>query len=393
MASPNPKGRRASTRVAKADAIENLITGLGSAVDKSAANVIGKIKKWSVGNADIAWSSSTIIERVIESPVLDVIRTGYYLPPGSKPEAMLLHQSFTSVLREALQYDRAYGGSAILAIVEGAEVSEPLDKIPGGLFRCIALTPEEYKPGVLDSDPFSPTFRQPTLYEVGKAKVHPSRMITIGYQESAGRAQLAYESVASYLAAIQSVGTLIADFAQAVFKIKGLAEILTTNDRDTIKARVAAMDSARSVLRAILIDGDSESFERQSTNLGGLPEAVHLLCERMAADCEMPLSMLLGQTPAGLNSSGESDHKYWTRTLQRVQAVATPAVAWHFGLIELALGELRPGVVEWNDLMPASVDQELDRAAKQAAIDDTYLQGGVLTPEQIIQRLTGEGSI
>lgn len=381
MRSPNPGGRP-RTRGYRNDGVENLVTSLGSAVDRGANNRIASLTKESVTTMDAYWSSSILLTRVIERPVDSALP--YVLPDEiiAKPEAKALHESFTEALRTAAYYDRAYGGSALLVVTEdNTLVGEPLMRARA-IVRVVALSPDAFKPGDSSADPFDPAYGQPTFFKIGDTEVHASRILQLGDVVAPSAAQLAKGAIEWYLGALGSTSSLVNDFSQTIYRIKGLAEILAAGNGTAVKDRVAAVDKSRSALRAILLDGETESFERQTVSLAGLPEAVRLFAEYMSAACEIPLTMLLGLPPAGLTNSGDVDRQYWADTVGRVRARLTPAVRW-FDTLAQMVGAPALGDIVWSELNPATEDQLLDRQLKQAQINEIKITSGVLDPAAV----------
>jgi phage-related protein (TIGR01555 family) len=118
----------------------------------------------------------------------------------------------------------------------------------------------------------------------------------------------------------QSVAHLISDASQGVLKISGLVDLIAMNGQEALRTRISMMDLARSVCRAILVDAEAESFERIATSFAGLPEMMDRMMMREAAAAEMPVTLLFGRAPAGLNATGDADIRGWYDTVADAQA-------------------------------------------------------------------------
>jgi phage-related protein (TIGR01555 family) len=135
------------------------------------------------------------------------------------------------------------------------------------------------------------------------------------------------DEIRDFQTAFDSANVLVQDFAQAVVGIKGLAEILAANDSATFQNRMAALHQARSVLGAYLIDADGETFERKATPIEGLSDLLEQFALRLAAAIEVPVSLLMGQAPAGLNATGDTDVRWlYSRVKSRQNTDLCPAV-------------------------------------------------------------------
>src|SRR5690606_36742543 len=104
-----------------------------------------------------------------------------------------------------------------------------------------------------------------------------------------------------------------------IWKIKGLAEIVSLDKNEELANRIAAMELARSIVRATVIDSEGEEFERKQTPVSGLPELLDRLATRLAAAADMPVTLLMGQSPAGLNATGESDIRFFYDRISAAQ--------------------------------------------------------------------------
>ena len=57
----------------------------------------------------------------------------------------------------------------------------------------------------------------------------------------------------------------------------------------------------------LLLLGDGETWSRQSIDFAGLPEMVRTFLQVAAGAADIPVTRLLGQSPAGLSATGDSD--------------------------------------------------------------------------------------
>ena len=139
-----------------------------------------------------------------------------------------------------------------------------------------------------------------------------------------------FEVLRDYQMSWGGITNLLSDFAQGVYKLQGLNEMITTGDSNLAVQRISMTDTLRSIARAVALDAGSpeqaaESFERSVTSLSSLPEMVQQLSLRLAAAARMPVSLLLGQAPSGLNATGDADFQwYYDRIRAHQNAVLLP---------------------------------------------------------------------
>jgi len=206
------------------------------------------------------------------------------------------------------------------------------------------------------------------------------------------------ESVRDFRSGMQSASALLGDFSQAVLKIKGLADIYQSNDEELIRARMAGIEMGRSVLRAVLLDSDGEDFERKSTPLTGLPEVLDRLANQVASAASMPVTLLFGQAPAGLNATGASDVRgYYDAIASRRELTVKPAVERIVRIVMRSKSGPTDGVEPetWNvHFPPLWQSTALETAQERKTVAETdaiYIGQGVVTPEEVaVSRFGGD---
>lgn len=338
-----------------------------------------------------------------------------------KLKAILDDLETVSTFIEARQWSRAYGGSAILlGIDDGAkDLAKPVnEKAIKAIRFMVVLRPREIWPTKWSNNTRSSMYGKPIEYSVQREtnghvptatfQVHHSRIIRFDGIKVSRRHTRANRGwgdsilnrllgpLGDFQQSYKTVPNLIADFAQGVHKIKGLAELLLNNEDEAVLKRVESMDMARSVLRSLVIDSEDE-FSRQSTPIAGLPELLDRCAKRFAAAADMPVSMLMGDQPAGMNATGEQNTRWWydaqgaDREL-KVRPAINRLVRLIFLSSEGPTGGKEPEqwTVEFANLWTPSQAEEAAMRGQVATADAAYVNAGVLTPEEVaISRFGG----
>jgi phage-related protein (TIGR01555 family) len=190
---------------------------------------------------------------------------------------------------------------------------------------------------------------------------------------------------------------LLSDFSQAVYKIKGLAELIAANEDETIINRFRIIDLARSLVRAVVIDAD-EDFERKTTPMSGVPEVLDRFSTRMAAAAQMPVTLMMGQSPAGLNATGASDIRFFYDTIKAKQTKhLVPPLERVLTLIFKAKEGPTKGKEpeKWSikprPLWQLTEKEQAEVRKLQAETDEIYINSQVAAPEEIaISRFGGD---
>jgi hypothetical protein len=195
------------------------------------------------------------------------------------------------------------------------------------------------------------------------------------------------------------------DGNQAIFKMGGLEAILSSpgGGDEMLRQRLQAMDLYRSVMRAIVIDADGkESFERHSVSFSEIPQTLDKFMLRLAATVEIPVTILMGQSPAGMNATGESDFRWFydrvrskqttdlTPRIRRIADVWSKTRAGREALKgkgeKLKCGVKYPAL--WTETPLVQAQRELAIAQR----DKVYVDAQVLTPDEVaLQRFGPDG--
>ena len=201
-----------------------------------------------------------------------------------------------------------------------------------------------------------------------------------------------YETMRGFESSFDSMSHLMTDSAQGVFTIKGLAKMLSADDQGVVLTRLALLDQYRSSVRAVPID-EGEKFERASTGgMDGMAAVLDRIMLRLSAATGIPVSVLMGRSPAGLNATGESDTRIWydlIRAQQRRQLLAPLN-----RLVEMILrsrngptGGVVPDTwsINFRSLWQMTDAEAVEVRAKQAEVDRIYVEMGAVTPEKIAE--------
>ena len=323
-----------------------------------------------------------------------------------------------AALRLALCYKRAYGGGAILIGANDytTDLREPLDlSLVKSLDWLTVLEPRELIPRYWYNNPRAPKFGEPAIYQLmpfvsgspidgdyhmETTEIHESRLLIFNgarvsrLQAASGIAgwgdsvlTRVINSLQQYRTSLKSAAVLLSDFSQAVMKIKGLADLVAQDGQQAFLQKLVSIDMSRSVIRAMVVDADGEDFERKSTPMTGFAETVDRLATALAADADMPLTLLFGMSPAGMNATGASDIRFFYDRVSSVQELEiAPAI---LRLVEIALAaqgedpDTTPHAVRFKSLWQPTELEIAQSHLAQASADAIYLTNQVVSPEEM----------
>jgi phage-related protein (TIGR01555 family) len=430
------------------DGWQNLLTGFGLAArDKRLGGTSGLTYEPDTitqTDAENIWRGDDMAARIVETLPAEMCRAGYTfkIQPGEGGDAAKAKEQEEGVvarmeelgalatLQDALCYERAYGGAAILLGADDGQrdLTKPLNLERVKTFGWMTLlSPSEIQPQYWYTDPRAPKFGTPEIWQIdpqaqGSAKpgnpvstealvsVHESRLILFrGIQVSRQQVQEQQGFGDSVLVRTQQVisdfhqswgaaGVLVQDFSQAVFKIAGLAKLMASNGEAVVQARLQLLDLSRSVLKAALIDKE-EDFERKTTPMSGLADILDKFAVRLAAAADMPVTRLMGQSPAGMDATGESDISFWDdRVAAEQEKKLRSPLERVLRLVMLAkdgpTGGKEPEIwsASFNPLRQPTAKERAEERKIIAETDVAYIREGVLYPEEVAaSRFGGDG--
>lgn len=415
-----------SAIVRRIDAFVNLFTGLGTSRDKSRQTVMCRTVALQPETCESLFQGSDLARRICASIVDQALRQGFDLEhadKGDEAESQKQNDELASIARkwdvrakvhEGGVWGRTFGGSAIWVGVEDGKQAEPLDEASvkaGSVKFFLVLDRRDLQPRKLYSDPGHPKFGEPETYNLvavdgrtsTESEIHESRLVFFPGILTTRRArqenqwwdhsalQPVYEILQDTEGNWKSLVALVADFGQGVFKINGLMQMIAAGQEETVRKRMQIVDEGRSSLRSIILDSEHEDFERKATPVAGLPEIMIQTWQRLAAAADMPVTILMGMSPAGLNATGESDIRQWYDRVQHYrETVLTPRIERLMRILAANEGLELDVEVCWPSLWQMTAKEEAELRKLIADTDKVYIDGEVVLPEEVaIERSKG----
>ncbi len=426
------------------DGWENMLTGLGTKTrDKRMSATVTTAPVLDQGTLDELYYGDDLIATIIDLPAKEMVREWIAptVDPGTdedgKPtmeqeDAAKIGKEMMEALDalnaqskvgEAITWARLHGGCLIImGIDDGQDPSEPLNE--EGIKSLSWLTVIDRWDVAIHrryQDPMADKFGEPELYQITNTTastslvdssgrqisgffgvIHESRVLRFDGVLTSRRRQVQltgwsdtvvtriWEVVRDFQAAWGGTSHLLTDFAQAVFKIKDLAHLLATDQEDLVIRRLTLLDLARSVCRAVPIDAEHEDFERKQTPLSGLADLLDRFASRLSAAARIPVTLLMGESPAGLQATGAADIRNFYDSVSSEQEFSLrPKINRLMKLLYLSktgptTGQEPEG---WGfvfvPLWQATEKEEAETKKTVAEADEIYIATGVLSPEEV----------
>lgn len=386
------------------DTLANIITGQGTAKSKSSANVYSFVPM-QAPELEAAYRGSWLARKVVDIPAMDMCREWRaWQADDAQIEAIEAEEARLGVQAKVLEAKtkaRLYGGAAIVIGDGTAEQASELDPARlrrGGIAYLAVLTASRISAGEIETDVQSRWFGTPAYYEITtntavRVRIHPSRVVRfvgapVPDQSSAmvnGWGDSILEAVAKALKDAESTAANIADLTHEakidVLKIPDLMLMASNADYEARFQRRTSLAMLSKSLNNTLILDALEEYTQKQVSFSTLPEVLDRFLQIAAGAADIPMTRLLGQSPAGLNSTGEGDLvNYYDRIGAGQKLEIAPAIA-HLDecLIWSALGT-RPKEIHyrWNPLWQMSEKERAEIGLKKAQAFQIDVNSGLI---------------
>ena len=409
----------ASSDGLRADGLQNVLIGMGTGRDKSqytktTATVF--LAQEELENLYGEW----LPRRIIDIYADQATRKGFKVLFGGEGVRAEEVQGIEQVIEDlyilehlnlAAKNSRLYGGACLLLFIDdGRPAHMPVDKRNIRRIEDIEC---------LDRWQIAPVINEENLYDYSKATyyqiisgdlinqpqltyIHRDRILRFdgdwlpyrirqrNYGWGMSSLQTVYDSFKHYWTGLNSAATLLTEFDIFVHKVRGLAAMLAAGKESSIRDRLQVNDMSKSVYRGYAIDAEKEELEFISRNFGGIGEILEKLRVDIIGASKIPHTVLFGESPGGLGSTGRSEERDFAKTLADYQSV-------HFKrpmkkLLEYIMlskegptkGELPESWrIAFNPLFELNEREMADVRARVAAVDGRYIQLGVLSPKEV----------
>lgn len=283
------------------------------------------------------YRSSWVVGQVVDVVADDMTRKGVKLNGLSDPkESEKIDQEMDRLqvwgrLNKTIKWSRLYGGAIAVMMIDGQNVSTPLNvnTIGKDQFKgLLVLDRWMVQPTLQDLvTELGPDYGTPRYYDVitdsvglCNQKVHYSRVIRMDgvelpYNQSITEnlwGQSVIERLEDRLTIFDSAtlgaGQLVYKAHLRTYKVKGLRSLIAAGGQlyEALVKQINQIRQWQSNEGLTLMDAD-DTYEAHQYNFSGLDNILLQFGQQISGATGIPLVRLFGQSPAGLNATGESD--------------------------------------------------------------------------------------
>ena len=420
------------------DGYSNMLNKYGTAQDNSTAYQYNQ----EIVSNDLElirlYEGNGLFTKIIDRPSEEAVKHGFDINYGDESiaeyvddrmDALELEEKFST----AEKWARLYGGSIIVMLVDdGRGLEEPLDwnnvrSIEElRVFERAIVQPDYssmYHFHFMDTLNSKKKFGEPEYYQVfsiyGYFCVHRSRCLIFRngrLPEHTTNAIYRYWGIPEYVKIKRALRECITSHedgvkllersVQAIYKMKNLANMLSTEDGENkVLQRLQVIDMARGILNSIAIDTDGEDYDFKTLQMSGIKDVIDATCNMLSAVTDIPQTILFGRSPAGMNSTGESDFENYYNMVENIQKQNMKANARTVIDLILKQGALEGAIPEvpkykmkfaalWSmsDTEKANVEQtKAQTEYTKAQTAQIYMDSNALDPSEVRKSLASEG--
>ena len=360
------------------------------------------------------WQGDDKGSRIAEQPPRDALRSDLIVDVGDPEVSRTVRGKLDDLqlvprILDGLIQERVFGGAATLLVVDdGRDLSLPIDLSRISSVRALVPLEAQYLlPSVWDDNPLSPSFGKVLIWRTTPTgtgsiatEIHRDRLLVYPGIETTAQVRRErqgwgdsiyfrlWRTLQQWGAAVEGVGLLLGDKSK-ILKMRGLAELLGANDRSVVESRASALFDLLATYGIGIIDSD-ETLDRFEASLTGVPDTLDRLTSRLAAAAGIPVTVLLGEAPAGLNATGDSDvRNYYDRLQADRTAKIVPLVERVVRLILLSKTGPTQGVepamwtASFAPLWQPTPSEEAEIEAKQATTDKTLVEAKIRSVDEV----------
>lgn len=418
-------GRKKKVSKAIKDTYVNYVSGAGATGDKSQSGSF----QYSYLSEDFIQLERTYAESWTAAKIIDIPVDDMFIYPrcitnlddanNKKLESFSKYLGLDHKIKQALKAARLYGTAFLVMVTDDNLLNTPLNPNAKIMNLKNLIVIDRFHAAVLewDRDITTPNFNEPLLYQftirnVEPFIVHHSRVIRIdgvkpltanrwesGYNWYWGVSELircmnvitqeeGISNAISYL--LNEASTPIIKIPDLQDALAGAPDALGGAPNDTVNPvdkLVGKINDLKSIYRTTLLDSEM-SIERLEASFNNFSDLIDRFHSRLAAAADIPQTRFYGKSPSGMNATGDSDaQNYAIMIASRQQKDLKPIYDKLDSIIAKTVGIKADINYSFKPLLDIGQEDQAKIQFMQAQSDQIYLANGVISPEEVRQKL------
>lgn len=327
-------------------------------------------------------------------------------------EKAMLHFGVREKFREAIEIDGFMGRAHIYMDFgdKGGDLELPVkhtpETIPKDSLKNLKVIEAfwAYPLNYNTNSPISDAFYAPQHWQIYSDRIDNSRMLTFVGRElpdmlkpvymfgGLSLSQMVKPYVDNYIRNRTSIGNLLFSFSTMVLATE-MGVMLTDEGAGELTSRIAAYVFGRDNGGLMLVDKETEELTNVSAPLGTTDALLAQSLEQILIPAGIPMVIYAGTTPHGLNASSDGEITAFHGHIQGYnEKTCNGPLSTLLAVLQLnEFGEIDESIKhEWLPLSEPTGLELAEERAKQAEMDCEYMDRGVLSGEEVRNRLTNE---
>lgn len=367
------------------------------------------------------YRSSWIVGQAVDVVAEDMTRAGIdhegEVDPGdtAKLDREFERMGLWDRICDTVKWSRLYGGAVAVMLIDGQKMDTPLrpETIRPGQFKgLLVLDRWLVQPALQDLvQDFGPDFGMPKFYDVVadsmalvRKRIHHSRVLRLDgvdlpYWQRISEnlwGQSVIERLFDRLIAFDSTtagaAQLVYKAHLRTYKVPGLRDIISTGGQalEGLLKQIDMIRRTQSNEGMTLLDANDE-FESHQYTFSGLDNVLLQFGQQLSGALGIPLVRLFGQSPSGMNATGESDLKTYYDNVKQQQErrLSGPITRLLQVMFPSVLGVPMPDDYNFSfrHLLQLSEVERADVAAKNTETVLSAYDAGLISQQVALQEL------
>lgn len=404
------------------DSFQNFAAKVGIGTDNISSGGTYGFNPISRNRGLLEWMyrGSWICGKVVDCVADDMTRAGIEITGDLNPDDIdKIHQGMNHLaiwqgINSTAKWGRLYGAAIAVMLIDGQKPDTPLrpETVGQGSFRgLLVLDRWMVQPNFSELvTELGPDLGMPKFYEtvvegfaIPKMKIHYSRCLRIDgvdlpfwqkiTENLSGMSVLErlYDRLIAFDSTTQGAAQLVYKAHLRTLTVKGLRNIIAAGGKalDGLVGQVDMMRRYQSIEGISLIDGE-DKFETHQYQFSGLDQVLLAFGQQLSGAADIPLVRLFGQSPAGLNATGDSDiRNYYDGINQQQEARMRRPMTTLLTVLSRSLGVQLPNGwgFEFNPLWQMTDKEKAEVADRMSTAVDRVEQSGIISPKTALKEL------
>lgn len=323
------------------DSFQNFMLKLGMGTDNPLSgstygfNPISRVRTLLEWMYRGSWIGPIAIDIIAE----DMTRAGIDISTQMEPKMLetlnkgVQNLGFWNAVARTEKWARLYGGCIMVPMIDGQDVSTPLrvETVGPGQLKSFLVLDRWMVEARLEElvGPADPRVGEPMFYRVNSdapalrgKNIHYTRcMRMIGNELPYWQAvqenlwglsvfERIYDRLVAFDSSTQGAAQLVYKSFLRTYKMKGMTDLVSTGGEigmQTVMRKMEAMRRYQSNEGITLVDAEDDVTAVTNSSFTGISDVILQMAQQISGTLQMPLVRMFGQSPAGLNSTGEAD--------------------------------------------------------------------------------------